>query len=105
MLPESGQYAWRTAQLTAQLRKITIPGGEEWNLMDNYGTAVFEDLPPTSKGLASQDEQRPLPRRSSRGLPELDCGNCTSHRRCSIRYNRARSTGNTIPNSHVPLII
>ena len=43
--------------------------------MDMYGTVVFEDLPPpTSEGLASQDEQRPPPRRPSRGLPELDCG-------------------------------
>jgi hypothetical protein len=40
-----------------------------------YGTVVFEDLPPpTSEGLASQDEQRSPPWRLSRGLPELDCG-------------------------------
>ena len=75
VLPESGQYAMETAQLIAQLRKITLPRGEEWKIMDKHGTVVFEGLPPpTSEGLASQDEQRPPPRRSSRGLPELDCG-------------------------------
>jgi hypothetical protein len=49
------------------------PEGEEWKFMDKHGAVVFDDLPPpTSEGLASQDGERPLPRRPS--LPELDCG-------------------------------
>ena len=64
--PESGQYALKTAQLTAQFRKVARPEGEGTKITDKHGTVVFED--PAPEDPPSRDEQGP-----SRGdRPEVD---------------------------------
>ena len=70
MHPESGQYALKVAQLTAQFRKLARPEDDIMKIADKHGSVVIEVEPPSAAEDPSSNEQEaPL-----RGRPEIDRG-------------------------------